>query len=106
MPTGTTAPVTAVSPTRPVMVTGPAAPRTQSVGTAVPPPVLVTCFTSVSVGAIAVLVIVQVTSAPSAMVTVSLVSGAPGQDHADAVYPVGPPDSDKTYEPAWTGVEV
>ncbi len=57
---GTTASVTEASPTRPWMVTVPAADRSQAAGSAVPPEVLVTCFTSVSRGATAVLTIVQV----------------------------------------------
>ncbi len=76
----------AASPVRPVAVTGPAAVRTQSVGSAVPPvEPLSTTFTSVSVGAIALLVMVQVAWSPSARVTdVAVDASAPVQTHAEA----------------------
>ena len=83
--------MTAASPVRPVIVAGPAAVRIQSVGTAVPPEVLTTFLTSVSFGAMAVLVIVQVASWPSVRETeVAVVDAAPVQTQPDAVYPVGP----------------
>ena len=54
------------SPTRPWIVTVPAAVSVQSRGTAVPPDVLTTCFTSVRRGGTAVLTIVQVACWPVA----------------------------------------
>ena len=59
-PTGTAAAVTAASPTRPWIVTPPAADNNQSVGPAKPPALFVTSFTNVNVGATTVFVIVHV----------------------------------------------
>ena len=67
------------------MVTPPVAESNQSVGCAVPPEVLVTVLTSVSVGATAVFVIVQVTSWSRAIVTVPFATGAPTHDQSEAV---------------------
>ena len=86
MPTGTTALVTVVSPTRPWIVVGPpVADSSQSVGTATPPAVFETALTRVKVGGMAVLVIVQVTSWSRPIVTVPFVTGAPTQTQSDAV---------------------
>jgi hypothetical protein len=50
-------------------------------------------LTSVSRGAIAVLVMVQVTAPPDGTVTVDPLGVAPVHDQDDGWYPVGPPDS-------------
>lgn len=69
--------VTWVEPVVPVIVVGPVAVSVKSAGVAVPPCWLSTCLTRVRVGAIAVLVSVQVAFWPSARVTVPSATVAP-----------------------------
>ncbi len=72
------APVTAGLPLGPLIAIGPAALSVQSVGTAVPPVVpLSTALTNVSVGAMAVLVILHVAFWPRSTVTVVPVEEVP-----------------------------
>ena len=85
-PTWTAAAVTAAEPVAPLIDTGPVPDSVQAVAGVVAPVVpLSTTLTSVSVGAIAVLVIVQVAASPGASVTVFVPGVPPTHDHAEAV---------------------
>src|SRR6478609_5110818 len=71
--------------------------RVKLAAVAVPPSLLVTSLTNLSWGVLSLFVIVQVAEPPSATVTVESTSVPPTHDHAEAVYPAGPPDSDRSY---------
>src|SRR5690349_17265619 len=93
--------VTAPDPVVPEMGVGPAPARVQSVASAVPPLSLTTVLTRVRCaagggGALSSLVMVQVALSPSARVPArrSCVL-SPVQAQSEAVYPVGPPVSDR-----------
>ena len=81
----TTALVTAAAPVMPLMVVGPVAFNVKAEGVAVPPLLLVTVFTKVSVGALSLLLMVQVAVWPEVRTSWLRVSVPDEQTHAPAV---------------------